>query len=184
VIIDCSTTDLDTARKMDALTDVWVPHYKYHFAKDHEAFFSMLREGGKPHWVYFYSEGGNDKAQDATRHYLGKFWWAYQQAITGVCYWAQQYYGDPWYRAAFSKAYDTSLVYPVESGVIPSRRWEAWRRGWQDYNLLALTKTSLAGDEAGLAEMDRLLDEVVKVPGDPQKREAVRDWLKSRLAQP
>ncbi len=183
VIIDCSTTDLQTARKMDALTDVWVPHFKYHLAKDHEPFFQLLREGGKPHWVYFYSEGGNDKAQDPTGHYLSKFWWAYQEGITGVCYWAQQYYGDPWYRAAFSKTYDTSLVYPIQGGLVPSRRWEAWRRGWQDYNILAMAKRSLqeAGDEAGLAELDRLVRDVVKVPGDPQKREAAREWARARV---
>lgn len=184
VVIDCSTPDVEEARKMDALTDVWVPHYRYHFAEDMGPFFELLREGRKPHWCYFYSEGGNDKAQDPTRHYLAKFWWAYAQGITGIGYWAQQYYGDPWYRADYKTSYDTSLVYPVEGGVVDSRRWEAWRRGWQDYQLLSLTEAKLkqAGDQAGVQELQRRLQEVVTVPGDPARAEATRRWLREKLA--
>jgi hypothetical protein len=182
-IIDCSTPDVEVARKMDALTDVWVPHHKYHFAADHKAFFEFLRSTQKPHWCYFYSEGGNDKAQNPTRHYLAKFWWAFSEGVTGVCYWAQQYYGDPWYRAGWKQAYDTSLVYPIAGGVIPSRRWQAWRRGWQDYNLLFLARESAvkAGDKAKQEQLAGYVEEVVKVPGDPQKAEAVRAWLKRLL---
>jgi len=180
IIIDCSTRDLELARRMDALTDIWQPHYKYHFAEDHREFFELLREGGKPHWVYYYSEGSNEKGQDPTRHYLGKFWWAYSQGIDGIGYWAQQYYGDPWYRAAWKSAYDTSLVYPVEDGLVASRRWEAWRRGWQDANLLALAKAALEqrDDQAGAARLDELVKQVVAVPGDQKLADDARDWLR------
>ncbi|MDI9586347.1 MAG: DUF4091 domain-containing protein [Acidobacteriota bacterium] len=180
IIIDCSTRDIELARRMDALTDIWQPHYKYHFAEDHREFFELLREGGKPHWVYYYSEGSNEKGQDPTRHYLGKFWWAYSQGIDGIGYWAQQYYGDPWYRAAWKFAYDTSLVYPVEDGLVASRRWEAWRRGWQDANLLALAKAALEqrDDQAGAARLDELVKQVVAVPGDQKLADDARDWLR------
>ncbi|MBI2302007.1 MAG: DUF4091 domain-containing protein [Armatimonadetes bacterium] len=181
VVIDCSTPDVAEARRMDALTDVWVPHYKVHFAEDMKPFFDLLSASGKPHWCYFYSEGGNDKGQDPTRHYLAKFWWAYQAGVTGVGYWAQQYYGDPWYRAQSRAAYDTSLVYPVEGGVVASRRWEAWRRGWQDYQLLALTRAALEarGDAAGRAKLAQRVESVVAVPGDPVRAEAAREWLRA-----
>lgn len=183
IIIDSSTSDIAEARQMNALTDVWVPHYKYHFADDHKEFFDMLKASGKPHWCYYYSEGGNEKAQDPLRYTLGKFWWAYAQGITGMCYWAQQYYGDPWYRADYRAAYDTSLVYPMESGPCASRRWEAWRRGWQDYQLLALTKAKLtaAKDEAGLRQLQQLVEGAVTVPGNPAKTEAVRQWARGQL---
>lgn len=183
VIIDASTEDLEIARAMDALTDVWVPHYRYHFAENHEAFFELVRQSGKPHWTYFYSEGSNDKAQDPTRHYLAKFWWAWQQGITGVCYWAQQYYGDPWYRAGWKKAYDTALVYPTEGGLVASRRWEAWRRGWQDYQILAMAQDAAkAAGPTAAAELRRRADEIVAIPGDPARAEAMRDWLRAQLA--
>lgn len=180
IIIDCSTPDVELARRMDALTDIWQPHYKYHFADDHRQFLQLLRDGGKPHWCYYYSEGSNEKGQDPTLHYLCKFWWAYSQGIEGIGYWAQQYYGDPWYRAGWKSAYDTSLVYPVEGGLVASRRWEAWRRGWQDANLLALAKTALQqrNDQAGLARLDELVKQVVAVPGDQQLAEDARAWLR------
>ena len=183
IIIDCSTTDLEQARQMDAVTDVWCPHHKYHMAEDHAAFFALLRESGKPRWCYFYSQGGNDKAQDPARHYLGKFWWAFSEGISGLGYWAQQYYGDPWYRAAWKSTYDTSLVYPVPGGVIPSRRWEAWRRGWQDANLLQLARESIrkSDDAEAMAEFQTRLRETVAVPGDPEHVDATRTWLKNVL---
>jgi hypothetical protein len=169
---------------MDALTDVWMPHYKYHFAADMAGFFDLLRAGGKPHWCYWYSEGGNDKAQDPTRHYLAKFWWAWSQGIGGLGYWAQQYYGDPWYRAGWTRSYDTSLVYPVAGGVVPSRRWEAWRRGWQDADLLELARARLrqVGDAEGVNRLEAQAAEVVKVPGDPALAEQVRTAARAILA--
>jgi len=184
VVIDCSTPDVTTARRMDALTDVWVPHYKVHFAEEMNGFFNVLEKSRKPHWCYFYSEGSNDKGQDPARHYQAKFWWAYQAGVTGVCYWAQQYYGDPWYRAAYKAAYDTSLVYPAPGTVVASRRWEAWRRGWQDYQLLALTKAALTGDgkETERKKLVALVKDVVSFPGDPRRAKTARTWLRKQLA--
>jgi hypothetical protein len=183
-VIDCSTHDLDEGRKMDALTDVWMPHFKaWRAAESNKPFFELLRTNGKPLWCYFYSEGSNEKAQDPTRHYLAKFWWAFSENITGVGYWAQQYYGDPWYRKDFPGAYDTSLAYPIEGGMVPSRRWQAWRRGWQDYCLLALTRKHFkqAGDEESLTKLNELVKKVAAVPGDPTRAEKARLWLKKTL---
>jgi len=182
-IIDCSTPDVELASRMDALTDVWVPHHKYHFAEDHQGFFDLLKNSGKPRWCYFYSQGSNDKAQNPTRHYLAKFWWAFSEEITGMCYWAQQYYGDPWYRADFKRSYDTSLVYPTAGVPVASRRWEAWRRGWQDYQLLHLTRAALeaGGDAEAQRAFRENLETVVAVPGDPDQADAVREWLRKTL---
>ncbi len=184
VVIDCSTPDLDVARKMDALTDDWMPHYKTFFPENMKPFHEMVVATGKPRWCYFYSEGGNDKLQDPTRHYLAKFWWAYANDVAGIGYWAQQYYGDPWYREAYKSAYDTTLVYPTESGLIPSRRWQAWRRGFQDHCLLSLATKVFAerGDDASVAKVKAAAAEVASVPGDPERAEDIRTWLKRVVA--
>jgi len=117
-------------------------------------------------------------------HYLAKFWWAYANKIGGIGYWAQQYYGDPWYRANWPTAYDTSLIYPTEGGIIPSRRWQAWRRGWQDHCLLTLTRQYLnqAGDQKQRATLDNLIKTAVEYPGNPFQTENVRTWCKDNLA--
>jgi hypothetical protein len=168
---------------MDALTDVWVPHFRQFFPDEMRPFHDFLKSTGKPRWAYWYSEGGADKGQDPARHYLAKFWWAFDNDVTGIGYWAQQYYGDPWYRQDWKKSYDTALWYPVEGGVLPSRRWQAWRQGWQDYLLLARVRAQLrqSGDEAALAKLDEHVKQVVAFPGEPERPDAARWWLKSVL---
>jgi hypothetical protein len=166
-----------------AMADVWMPHYTQYFDAIYKKNIQMVRDAKLPLWVYYYSESGNEKRMNPTARYLSKFWWAYENGITGVCYWAEQLYGDPWYRKPSGANYDTSLSYPTETGVIPSRRWQAWRQGWQDYNLLTLAKESMkrSGDDAGIAELDQKVQDLVANGLDPVKTEATRDWLKSKL---
>ncbi|HEX7008802.1 MAG TPA: carbohydrate-binding family 9-like protein [Phycisphaeraceae bacterium] len=184
IVIDSSTPDVEVAQQMDALTDVWVPHHRQFFPAAMQPFHELIRSSGKPIWAYYYSEGSNDKAQDPTRHYLAKFWWAFANDVTGLGYWAQQYYGDPWYRQGWRSSYDTALWYPMQESVAPSRRWQAWRQGWQDYLLLSLVRDRLRqkGDEAQLAELDRRVQAVVDFPGDSARMQAVRAWLKRQIA--
>ncbi|WP_428939257.1 glycoside hydrolase domain-containing protein [Fontivita pretiosa] len=184
IVIDSSTPDLAVAREMDAVTDVWVPHYRQFFPAEMQPFHELITRAGKPRWVYWYSEGSAEKGQDPARYYLAKFWWAFDNDVTGIGYWAQQYYGDPWYRKDWAKSYDTALWYPTEGGVLPSRRWQAWRQGWQDYLLLALARQQLRdrNDAAGLATLKDHVRQVVDFPGDPLRAERARKWLKSVLA--
>jgi len=184
IIIDSIGGTQEDTGLMDALTDVWTPHYKSYQNDALKPSLDLIRASGKPMWVYYYSEGGNEKAQDPTRHYLAKFWWAFANGVTGVCYWAQQYYGDPWYRKGTTAVYDTSLVYPIESDVVASRRWEAWRRGWQDYRLLALAQQEMraAGETEGLKRLDSLVRDVLRVSATPDRAEKGRAWLRAETA--
>jgi hypothetical protein len=184
IIVDCSTPDLQEAARIDHYTDIWVPHFKQFFPENMAAFHQRLIDSGKPRWVYYYSEGQNEKWQDPTLHYLFKFWWAYKNNLSGLGYWAQQYYGDPWLRCKTTKAYDTSLVYPTAEGPIPSRRWEAWRRGVQDVTLFDLTRRKLteqnrAGD---LGELTQRVDRLVTTPGAEGEADELRAWCRARLA--
>jgi hypothetical protein len=184
IVIDSSTSDMKVAREMDALTDVWVPHHRQFFPSEMKPFHELITSAGKPRWAYFYSEGSNDKAQDPARHYLAKFWWAFANNVTGMGYWAQQYYGDPWYRQDWKSSYDTALWYPVEGDVVPSRRWQAWRQGWQDYLLLALARDALKsrGDGGGLDALKRQVDDVVSFPGDAAKADTARAFARGVLS--
>jgi hypothetical protein len=183
IVIDWSPADMDEAKKMDALTDVWVPHHRHFFQEELKPFHQMVRDSKKPYWCYFYSEGGNEKAQDPTLHYMAKFWWCYQNKLVGIGYWANQYYGNPWYRKASPGYYDTSMVYPIQGGVVSSRRWQAWRRGWQDYNLLSILRDKLEkdGNQVDLKKLDDYVRDVVAFPADQAKRQSVRDWIKAKI---
>lgn len=184
IIIDCSTPDPREAARIDRYTDIWVPHFKQFFPENMAAFHKRLIDTGKPRWVYYYSEGQNEKWQDPTLHYLFKFWWAYKNNLSGLGYWAQQYYGDPWLRCKTTKAYDTSLVYPAAEGPVPSRRWEAWRRGVQDFSLFDLTKRKLTAQNraADLTELARMVDRLVAAPGAEGLADELRVWCRDRLS--
>lgn len=184
IIIDCSTPDLQEAARIDRYTDVWVPHFKQFFPENMAAFHKMLIDSGKPRWVYYYSEGQNEKWQDPTLHYLFKFWWSYKNNLSGLGYWAQQYYGDPWLRCKTTKSYDTSLVYPTAEGPVPSRRWEAWRRGVQDICLLDLTQRRLTAENrsSDLAELARKVDALVASPGSEGLADELRAWCRDRMS--
>ena len=180
IVIDSSTPDLEVARKIDVLTDIWIPHYKYFFPDHMQPFNEFVRATKKPYGFYYYSLGNNEKAQDPTRPYLTRFWWAFERDLKFYGRWAEQYYGDPWYRVRYSKVYEAALIYPTEGGVIPSRRWQAWRQGWQDHCLLSLARKLLqqAGDETRVAALEEMVHQVVAVPGDPRLAEGVRKWCK------
>ncbi|HEY3297940.1 MAG TPA: hypothetical protein VGK34_04720 [Armatimonadota bacterium] len=175
---------VDIVKKFERYNDVWMPHFNSYQAQENQPSIDLMRKEGKDLWVYWYSEGGNEKQQHPTKHYMYKYWWAFKNNVTGVGYWAQQYYGDPWDRAEATQVYDTSLVYPTETGVIPSRRWQAWRQGWQDYCLLDLCRKELAArkDTSRLEKMNSLVNRVVQFPADPANFDAARDYAKQVLA--
>jgi len=182
IIFDTATPDMDIAREANELANIWVPHWTHFQRADMKPFMELIRASGKPVWCYFYCRGGNEKSQHPTSYYIAKFWWAYANDVKGLCYWAQQYYGDPWYRVPYKKNYDTSLVYPVPGGVVPSRRWQAWRQGWQDYCLISQTARALAGDEKGLAELKERVDRVVAAPENYAAAAETRAWCKRILS--
>ena len=67
-----------------------------------------------------------------------------------------------------------------------SRRWEAWRRGLQDANLLRLAEEALQrrGDDAGAGQLHRIVEAVVSVPGDSGRAQDAREWLRDILLAP
>ena len=177
-----SIGSVDVVKRFDKYNDLWIPHFNSYQAEENKPSIDEMRKEGKDLWVYWYSEGANEKQQNPTRHYMYKYWWAFQNNVTGVAYWAQQYYGDPWNRAESSQIYETSLVYPTESGCIPSRRWQAWRQGWQDYCLLALAKKELIArnDTSSQTNLSNLVAKAVQLPS-PANLDAARDFAKQVL---
>lgn len=177
---------IDTPDKMpafDKYCDIWMPHYNHYQNDAYKDSIKYLRSIGKPLCVYYYSEGPNEKHQHPTQRYLYRLWWAYAHDLKGVGYWAQQYYGDPWYRKPSAGAYDTSLVYPSENEIIPSRRWQAWREGWQDTCLFEIAKEKLTkqGNNAALNQMQKLIGDFLERPADPTLAEKARDFAKQAI---
>ena len=177
---------LEQVKKFDSICDIWMPHYNHYQSELYTEPIEYLRKLGKPLWVYYYSEGANEKHEHPAQRYMYRFWWAYANHVTGMGYWAQQYYGDPWYRATEAGRYDTSLVYPSENELVPSRRWQAWRQGWQDTCLfdLAAKKLTAEKDSKGQVKLNNLIKDYIAMPADPAGADKARNFAKTVLEQP
>ncbi len=175
IISDSVGSSLEEVKAADAVTDHWVPHFKAFRADGTRESIAYLKSNGKPLGFYFYSEGANEKAQDSYNHYLWKLWYAYSQGLDGLIgYWsATQHYGDPWNRHQTDAHYDPSLFYPGNGCVVSGRRWEAWRRGIEDFALLRLCESS----GVDKAVISRAVESVLNAPTDPDAADRAREGL-------
>ncbi|MBW8040389.1 MAG: hypothetical protein FVQ85_10355 [Planctomycetes bacterium] len=120
------------------LIDIWCPREMYCAA--HPDWVAKLKDFGKPVWTYDCM--GPGKANDPYGYYRLMPWKAFKHGFTGAGFWV---YSDPietvpWDDTIKSKGY-YGVVYgaadsPVPTGgenIVPSRRWEAWREGIEDY---------------------------------------------------
>jgi hypothetical protein len=140
--------------RFSGLVDIWcVPKRP---ATEHPDWMRRIQTFGKPVWVY--DADGPGKANDPYYYYRQMAWWAFKHGLQGVGFWV---YADTempplsWDDTGTALGY-YGVVYGgsanhVESGhelIVPSRRWEAWRQGIEDYEYLRV-----------------LQDEIAKVPG-------------------
>jgi len=130
--------------------DVWCPH----LPRDRDlpatelAFYQSEQKAGKSFFTY--NCQGSDKTFAPLGHYRQMLWRCWNLGITGAGFWN---YSDTGYLAGEMSAWtdfdgsrpDFSIVYDAATappGVsrreaqIPSRRWEAWRDGVEDYAFL------------------------------------------------
>lgn len=179
VVEDTVGESLDQVKEAAKYTDCWIPHFRTYFADSAKPSIAYMKSTGKPVGFYFYSEGAEEKARDSYHDYLWDFWFAYSQGLDGVFgYWtATQGYGDPWNRHQSAAVYDPSLFYNGNGRTISGRRWEAWRRGIEDYELLKTC--AAAGVDKSI--ITALVKSVLDSPSDPDAAEHARQQLIAAL---
>lgn len=180
IVADTVGANLEQVKAADEVTDYWIPHFKAYLAEGCKEQIAYLKSTAKPLGFYYYSEGANEKAQYPYRHYLWKFWYAYSRGLDGIFgYWtATQHYGNPWNRHQTQALYDPSLFYYGNGCVVSGRRWEAWRRGIQDFALLRLCES--IGVDGSL--LSRAAKSVLDSPNDPDAAALARERLIRALA--
>jgi hypothetical protein len=143
-------------------TDVWAPHLD---CLD-ETYLPVCAREGRDIWAYRVQ--GKGTAPASVR---GAFWRLFRTGVTGYSFWTYvDASDDPWTPYDIDR-HDYHVVYngdPVE--MIPSKRWEAWREGVEDYTLLwLLGKAAPPRDESG-----------IDLPGGPVSEssspEHIRKW--------
>lgn len=111
-----------------------------------------LKARGKVVASYATSGGGKAGAPGAFYRALG--WKAFVAGLDGFGFWSYAdtgVSGSAWNDIDDVQP-DFAVVYEGERDIVSSKRWEAWREGVQDYQLLAAARASASG-EAAIAEI-------------------------------
>jgi hypothetical protein len=122
------------------LIDIWCLNQGKSIS--HPSWLEKVRTFGKEIWCY----GGISpaKAADPFDSYRKKPWWAFKNNFTGAGFWC---YADTtsnrWDDYGLTKGH-CAVVYSASNApvttmgenIIPSRRWQAWREGVEDYQYL------------------------------------------------
>jgi hypothetical protein len=125
--------------------------------------------------LWSYTAGGGGKDGDPLGYYRNQAWKAFQAGATGIGFWAYADtggHGSAWNDFDGTRP-DYAVIYEHDSDIISSKRWEAWREGVEDYELLLQAKKKVEGTPH--AQVFRhLIDDVVASPFDFQKLLAAR----------
>ena len=140
-----AATDRDM-RQMVPVIDIWCP--SLNTAKDERLKF--CRETAQEVWTYQVL----GKTSDPLRAYRAAFWECYAKDLRGHGFWDYADCGGSVWDAYDNDRHDYAVVYDgAEDELIPSKRWEAYREGAEDFALLSMLREAGAPQEAkALAE--------------------------------
>ncbi|MDD2706841.1 MAG: DUF4091 domain-containing protein [Verrucomicrobiae bacterium] len=141
--------ELEVAEKsLRPVVDVWQFYLGRLFDKDAMAFF---RRTEKPLFVYLaeWSKDFGSNRFSPVGYYRSLGWYAAKYDLQGIHFNAYNLWvNDPW--NDFDGTWpivDVSVVYPGRRGPIPTKRWEAFREGLQDYKYIFLLKKAIVDCE-------------------------------------
>jgi len=113
---------------------------------------SLLKQFGKTIWSY----AGGGKQAHPFASYRAQAWRAFAQGATGIGIWA---YADTGERGSAwndidGRRPDPAVIYESDNGIVSSKRWEAWREGVEDYEILWRARVKLSGQRSVAFERD------------------------------
>lgn len=125
--------------------------------------------------LWLYDAKGTAKSLSAYTYYRLMPWKAFVRGFQGAGFWA---YADTGFGDNPGSAWndfdgknpDYAVIYDGNgTSIVSSRRWEAWRMGIEDYELL-----TLYAKQKGMVEAKKLAKSVLDSPSDMSKADAVR----------
>lgn len=141
--------------------------------------------GGKPlslmtqaRQLWSYTAEGGGKSADPLGFYRTHAWKAFKVGATGIGFWAYADTGPAgtaWNDIDGTRP-DYSVIYEGDNSIITSKRWEAWREGIEDYELLVQAKRKIRNNDEKAA-FERMVDEIIQLQGDYQKLKLTRRWM-------
>lgn len=126
-------------------------------------------------WIY--DTGGNSRSLSPYTYYRLMAWKAFLKGYTGVGFWAYADTGKD--TTAWNELErDFSVIYDGENqSIVSSRRWEAWRMGIEDYELLKMYAA-----KKGAAAAKAMAKSVLDNPKDIAKADQIRQTILTELS--
>ncbi|NVN93109.1 MAG: DUF4091 domain-containing protein [Desulfuromonadales bacterium] len=118
-------------------------------------------------WIY--DTAGMSRSLSPYSYYRMMSWKAFVRGYTGIGFWA---YADTGSDVTAWKELDRDFAVIYEgkdNGIVSSRRWEAWRMGIEDYELL-----TMYAKLRGRQEATELAKDVLDHPEDTERADSVR----------
>jgi len=161
-------------REFESNVDIWIPIFRDLDKPGME----VMRESGKPVWMY---DCGTTPMFGTSRHRFLP-WRAWRYDLDGVTLWtySQNHWNDPPRDQNFGLFFGAA-----DGGSIPSKRFEAWREGLEDYLYLHLYDAEL--DKLGelTPEDEDLLDQARELgaedPSEIEQYDEVRIHIAHRI---
>ena len=129
--------------------------------------------------IWSYSSSGKDA--DPLRTYRAQAWRAFQHGAKGIGFWSYADVGKSgtaWDDLDGTRP-DPAVIYETATGLASSKRWEAWREGVEDYELLYQAQMKLQRRNRS-ADFNLAIDEALS--GGYERFEQVRRDLLSTIA--
>jgi len=152
-------------------------------------FFRKEQQSGKLVWAY--QCDGPMKALDVNDYYRRFAWLCWYNGITGLGIWSYNDIRGPsgWDDFDGDQGPDFAMIYEMRDApgdiprdprepLIPSRRWQAWRAGVQDYLLLSQAARKNAGAPE---QVRRIAEQVLAGENGPDVYEQAREKLLGML---
>lgn len=175
-------------KRFKDLIDIWAPHWKH--CKTHPDWLAKIESFGKEVWTY--RTEGPSRANDPYSYYRLMSWDAFARGQTGAGFWIYiSYHKQQWNDGPLARGY-YDVIYgqagsPVDTSgekIIPSKRWEAWREGIEDYEYLVQLKRAIEEvrkrDEKAAEQAETVLvSQVKRVVTDREDTDLVYDARKT-----
>ncbi len=162
--------------------------YNFSAADKHrviEGFFRDEQRAGRPMWAFQIC--GRSKSRPINRFWRRWPWQIWHIDFTGIGLWA---YNDirgksSWRDMGPDEKPDWAVIYEMRDApadiprdsneaLIPSRRWQAWREGIEDYFML---QQIVQRDPSRKAELKKLSRSILDDPDNPKRYEEAREKL-------
>jgi hypothetical protein len=152
-------------KRLDPYIDVWIPSLELlQNHKDRVNIRKIYKQVNEP--VYCYTCSIHMKGLPIYDYFRLKPWKAADLGMDGVFYWAyNSWRGDPWNdfdgpQSGGTFYADCGAIYNGINGPVTSKRWEAWREGLEDWQIIRLTQQLAGSDKSILSIIENRVTQV------------------------